>query len=155
MRGHRKSAAMLRLMADLRILHEEAPEGCSAGPVDDDNLMEWEATIFGPPETAWEGGVYGLKLTFSAEYPEVAPQVQFTSKIFHPNVYDDGSICLDIISQKWSPVYTIGTLLTSIQSLLTDPNTSSPANGNAANLYESDKKAYNEKVRKFAEMTLE
>jgi ubiquitin-protein ligase len=59
----------------------------------------------------------------------------------------DGNICLDIIADKWSPVYTVGSILTSIQSLLTDPNTDSPANPEAAQLYQNDRKAYNRKVR--------
>lgn len=33
-----------------------------------------------------------------------------------------GSLCLDILQDKWKPIYTVGTILTSIQSLLTDPN---------------------------------
>mmetsp|Transcript_15138 Transcript_15138/g.32451 ORF Transcript_15138/g.32451 Transcript_15138/m.32451 type:complete len:154 (+) Transcript_15138:1-462(+) len=149
------SMAQLRLMRDLKILKKEAPEGCSASPVDEDNLMIWNATIFGPPETAWEAGVYSLRLTFSDTYPSTAPDVKFTSKVFHPNVYDNGSICLDITSGKWSPVYTIASLLTSIQSLLTDPNVSSPANSEAAKLYTNNKKEYNERVRRYAEKTLE
>ena len=63
----------------------------------------------------------------------------------------DGNICLDIIADKWSPVYTVGSILTSIQSLLTDPNIDSPANPEAAQLYTTDRKAYNRKVRACAE----
>jgi ubiquitin-protein ligase len=44
----------------------------------------------------------------------------------------DGTLCLDIIQDKWSPTYTVCSLLASIQSLLTDPNASSPANPEAA-----------------------
>ena len=35
----------------------------------------------------------------------------------------------------WSPVYDVGSILTSIQSLLTDPNVNSPANNTAAVMY--------------------
>lgn len=34
---------------------------------------------------------------------------------FHPNVYGDGSLCLDIIQDKWSPIYSVSSILTSIQ----------------------------------------
>lgn len=40
--------------------------------------------------------------------------------MFHPNIYNDGQICLDILQKQWSPVYDIGAILTSIQSLLCD-----------------------------------
>ena len=93
----------------------------SASPVSDDNLFVWEATVIGADETPWEGGIYSLRITFSDQYPQKAPKVRFVTSVFHPNVYVDGSLCLDIIQDKWSPVYSVSSLLTSIQSLLTDP----------------------------------
>eukprot|EP00826_Nyctotherus_ovalis_P006657 TRINITY_DN1159_c0_g1_i14.p2 TRINITY_DN1159_c0_g1~~TRINITY_DN1159_c0_g1_i14.p2 ORF type:complete len:112 (-),score=22.93 TRINITY_DN1159_c0_g1_i14:148-483(-) len=68
-----------------------------------------------PEETAWEGGVFQLSLEFSEDYPNKPPSVKFTTKIFHPNVYNDGKICLDILQNQWSPIYDIAAILTSIQ----------------------------------------
>ena len=67
-------------------------------------------------------------MTFGEQYPEKPPRVRFTSEVFHPNVYSDGTLCMDIIQDQWSPIHNVCTLLTSIQSLLTDPNPASPAN---------------------------
>ncbi len=53
---------------------------------------------------------------------------------------------MDIIQDQWSPVHSVATLLTSIQSLLTDPNCASPANPEAAQLYLNDRPAYNKCV---------
>jgi hypothetical protein len=69
-------------------------------------------------------------------------------------VYQDGTLCLDIIQNKWSPSYTVSSVLTSIQSLLTDPNCGSPANPEAAELFMQDKKAYNRRVRRLTEESL-
>lgn len=110
-----QSAARLRLMTDLKCARQDSPEGCSASPLNEENLFVWGATIFGPSETAWEGGIYSLRLTFTEAYPEKPPRVRFTSEMFHPNVYTDGTLCLDIIQDKWSPIYTVNTILTSIQ----------------------------------------
>ena len=55
--------------------------------------------------------------------------------MFHPNIYNDGNICLDILKDKWSPVYDVISILMSIQSLLNDPNPNSPANAEAAQLF--------------------
>lgn len=55
---------------------------------------------------------------------------------FEPAVYVDGQICLDLLQSQWSPIYDVGSLLTSIQSLLSDPNPASPANAEAAALFQ-------------------
>jgi ubiquitin-conjugating enzyme E2 A len=66
--------------------------------------------------------------------------------MFHPNVYADGSICLDILQNRWSPTYDVSAILTSIQSLLHDPNVNSPANNEAARLYREHRREYEKKV---------
>ena len=71
--------------------------------------------------------------------------------MFHPNIYADGKICLDILQNQWSPIYDISAILTSIQSLLSDPNPASPANAEASQLYERDRREYNKRVRAVVE----
>jgi len=61
-------------------------------------------------------------------------------------VYADGSICLDILQNAWSPIYDVAAVLTSIQSLLSDPNPNSPANSEASKLYCEDRREYNRRV---------
>merc|ERR1712150_137121 len=106
----------------------------------DDDILHWQALIFGPDDTPWEGGTFKLELKFTEEYPVKAPTVKFVTKMFHPNIYANGAICLDILQHNWSPIYDISAILTSIQSLLTDPNPNSPANVEAAKLYQENRR---------------
>ena len=108
-----------------------------------------------PEETAWEDGTFKLSLEFTEEYPNKAPVVKFITKMFHPNIYADGSICLDILQNQWSPIYDISAILTSIQSLLCDPNPASPANSEAARLYQENRREYERKVKEVVEQSLE
>ncbi len=110
--------------------------------------------IFGPDDTEWEGGVFRLVLEFSEDYPNKPPKVKFLTKMFHPNIYNDGSICLDILQNMWSPVYDISSILTSIQSLLCDPNTKSPANNEAAEMFQKNYKEYVQRVKEVVESSL-
>lgn len=66
-------------------------------------------------------------------------------------IYSDGSICLDILQNQWSPIYDVSAVLTSIQSLLSDPNPNSPANSEAARLYSENRRDYNKKVQEVVE----
>ena len=101
-------------MRDFKRLQQDPPQGVNGSP-NPDNIMMWNAVIFGPEDTPWDGGTFKLTLEFSEEYPSKAPVVKFKSKLFHPNVYLDGSICLDILQSQWSPIYDVSAILTSIQ----------------------------------------
>ncbi len=46
-----------------------------------DDIMKWQAVIFGPDDTAWEDGTFMLHLEFTEGYPYKAPVVKFLTKI--------------------------------------------------------------------------
>lgn len=148
------SDAQRRLLRDFRKLQSDPPHGVMASP-EEDNIMKWNAVIFGPKDTAWEDGIFKLTLTFAETYPHTAPEVKFVTNVFHPNVYRSGNICLDILQHNWSPAYDISSILTSIQSLLTDPNCASPANAEAARLYTENQPEYVRRVKQCVEASWE
>lgn len=109
----------------------------------------------------YEGLRYRLSLDFPAGYPYQAPRVKFVTSCFHPNVDEQGFICLDILKDKWSALYDVRSILLSIQSLLggmrlcseavlivpqhvahsphlpPEPNNDSPLNTAAAEMWEN------------------
>ena len=94
-----------------------------------DNLMLWQGIMEGPKDTPYENGKFGIQFTFDSDYPIKAPSVKFLQYIFHPNIYKDGKICVDILqSHEWSPVQNVRTIIHSLRSLFMDPNPASPAN---------------------------
>ncbi|TPX48304.1 hypothetical protein SeMB42_g02663 [Synchytrium endobioticum] len=138
--------AKRRLMRDFKRLQTDPPEGVSGAP-NPDNVLLWNAVIFGPEETPFEDGTFKLILQFDESYPTKPPHVKFISRMCHPNVYANGDLCLDILQNRWSPTYDVAAILTSIQSLLHDPNPNSPANAEAAKLFQENRKEYNRRVR--------
>ena len=55
------TAAQRRLLQDLQKIKKCFNEGIDAVP-DEDNLYQWEAVIFGPLDTIWEGGTFRLQI---------------------------------------------------------------------------------------------
>mmetsp|Transcript_9530 Transcript_9530/g.16706 ORF Transcript_9530/g.16706 Transcript_9530/m.16706 type:complete len:148 (+) Transcript_9530:62-505(+) len=142
--------ALKRINKELSDLGKDPPANCSAGPVNDD-LFHWQATLMGPAESPYAGGVFFLDIHFPADYPFKPPKVHFTTRIYHPNINTNGGICLDILKDQWSPALTTSKVLLSICSLLTDPNPDDPLVPDIAHLYKSDKEKFNEKAREFTQ----
>ena len=61
----------------------------------------------GPGDSPYSGGVFFLAIHFPTDYPFKPPKVNFTTRIYHPNINSNGSICLDILRDQWSPALTI------------------------------------------------
>ncbi|KAM7154461.1 ubiquitin-conjugating enzyme E2 D3 isoform 1-T1 [Molossus nigricans] len=135
---------------ELSDLARDPPAQCSAGPVGDD-MFHWQATIMGPNDSPYQGGVFFLTIHFPTDYPFKPPKVAFTTRIYHPNINSNGSICLDILRSQWSPALTISKVLLSICSLLCDPNPDDPLVPEIARIYKTDRDKYNRLAREWTE----
>lgn len=139
-------SVLKRLQSELMALMMSGDSGISAFP-EEDNIFCWKGTIHGSKDTVFEGTEYRLSLSFPNDYPFKPPKVKFETGCFHPNVDIYGNICLDILQDKWSSAYDVRTILLSIQSLLGEPNISSPLNSQAAQLW-SNQEEYRKMVEK-------
>ena len=125
----------------------------------------------GPGDSPYSGGVFFLAIHFPTDYPFKPPKVNFTTRIYHPNINSNGSICLDILRDQWSPALTISkgghiqaskhdccafTIMTdmslvllSICSMLTDPNPDDPLVPEIAHVYKTDRSRYEATAREW------
>ena len=140
--------ALKRIQRELQELGRDPPANCSAGPVGDD-LFHWQATIMGPDESSYSGGVFFLDIHFPADYPFKPPKVSFTTRIYHCNINSNGGICLDILKDQWSPALTISKVLLSICSLLTDPNPEDPLVPEIAQILKSNRVQHDATAREW------
>lgn len=132
-----------RINKELKMLQKDPPMNCSAGPIGDD-VTVWQATIIGPSDSPYENGVFYLDIKFPTSYPFKPPSIKFRTRIYHPNIAPhSGAICLDILKDKWAPSLTIGSVLLSICSLLTDPNPDDPLAPDVARLYKTNREEFN------------
>uniref|UniRef100_A0A8B9VAE8 E2 ubiquitin-conjugating enzyme n=1 Tax=Anas zonorhyncha TaxID=75864 RepID=A0A8B9VAE8_9AVES len=140
-------------------------------------MFHWQATIMGPNDSPYQGGVFFLTIHFPTDYPFKPPKVAFTTRIYHPNINSNGSICLDILRSQWSPALTISKdascpftsrshsfgsyilklfdtvliVLLSICSLLCDPNPDDPLVPEIARIYKTDREKYNRIAREWTQ----
>jgi ubiquitin-conjugating enzyme E2 D/E len=138
--------ALKRLQKEVTEIQKDTPVNCSAGPNNND-LFNWEATIIGPTETPYEGGIFKLKILFPADYPFKPPKITFETPIYHPNINANGGICLDILKDQWSPALNITKVLLSICSLLDEPNPDDPLMPEIAQLFKTNKAEFTRLAR--------
>jgi ubiquitin-conjugating enzyme E2 G1 len=133
----------------------------SVGLTDDSNVYDWEILIMGPDGTLYEGGFFKARLVFPPDFPNMPPTMTFTSQMWHPNVYQDGKVCISILhppgedamnsqesaDERWRPILGVEAILMSVISMLSDPNDESPANLDAAVQWRNDMAGFKKKVR--------
>lgn len=133
-----------RVMKEIEIITKEPIEGFEVSIPAPDNCFKWRAYIAGPEGTPYAGGRFEMQVDIPEEYPHKPPSVKFITKIYHPNVSpQSGYICLDILQHMWSPALSISKVLLSVSSLMSEPNPSSPLNGEAGRLMSSNIAEYN------------
>ena len=143
--------ALKRIQKELAEFNKEPPEGFSAGPEDESDMFKWVASITGPEESPYEGGTFNLSMEFPKDFPFKPPKVEFTTKVYHPNVKSTGTICLDILKDAWSPDISVSKILMAIQNLLINPNIEHPLEPEIANQYKDNRKAYDETAKQWTE----
>lgn len=146
--------AASRLLKEYRALQKEGAEDIVLYPKDEGDLLHWRAYIIGPPDTPFEGGRFELDIAVPKNYPLRPPKIYFITKIFHPNIhFKTGEICLDLLKNAWSAVYTLQSVCRSIIALLSHPEPDSPLNCDCGNLLRSgDVRGYNSLARMYTKL---
>ncbi|XP_039287245.1 ubiquitin-conjugating enzyme E2 H-like [Nilaparvata lugens] len=113
------------------------------------NKNELIVQFHGPKETPYEGGTWMILLTIPDNYPFKSPSIGFMNRVYHPNIdLQSGSVCLDVINQKWSPLFNLSNIFDSfLPLLLSYPEPEDPLNANAAALLISDREKFDNVVR--------
>ena len=69
--------------------------------------------------------------------------------MFHPNINpDDGTVCLSILNEDWSPMNTMNDICNGLQTLFIDPNWGHSLNPDCNTLYDNDIKQFKNKLQK-------
>lgn len=68
----------------------------SAGLIED-NYFKWNIMFEGPVDTIYEGGIFNSVMEFPSDYPLAPPTMKFVTPMWHPNIHEDGKVCISIL----------------------------------------------------------
>jgi ubiquitin-conjugating enzyme E2 D/E len=140
-----------RILHEIKLLENEDKDNFNIF-CELDNINNFKGYIRGPLNTPYENGKFYVTLNLPSDYPYNPPLLLFKTKIYHPNINENGAICLDILKDEWSPVLTISKLMHSIISLLSDPNPDDPLVESIAYELKNCPDIFNEKAKKYTEI---
>ncbi|KAI9484062.1 MAG: ubiquitin-conjugating enzyme E2 D4 [Benjaminiella poitrasii] len=143
--------ALRRIQRELLDLTKNPPNDVDAGPIDED-IFHWQGVLIGPTDTPYQGGHFKLDIIFSSDYPFKPPQMKFITKIYHPNIDDDGSICIDLIKPDiWKPATKLVHVLQALLDLLKTPNPDDALVASIAETYKTNRAKFNKLAKEYVD----
>ena len=117
------------------------------------NLHQWEILIKGRENSLFDKGFYPITVIFPENFPLKAPKIIFPKEFQHIHVYEDGEICLPLLTEKnWSSQYNFIYIINSIEDLIhNEPKITSPANSKLLDIYLNNRAEYENIIRRQAE----
>ncbi|KAL7301155.1 hypothetical protein TKK_0006127 [Trichogramma kaykai] len=138
-----------RLNREIKRLVDHPPEGIICYP--SDNLNNLSINIIGPHSSPYEGTLFEMELEIPDRYPFVPPRLKFVTPVYHPNIDNQGRICMDLLKMPpnggWRPTISLENLLVAVQSLLGNPNPDDPLMVDIAEEYRYNKQEFERKAR--------
>ena len=144
-----------RLTRELSRLQNDPPPGIAAYAPKPSDPSHLRAQITGPPDGPYATGIFLVTIRFTSRYPFEPPRVRFVTPVHHPNVDSAGRICLDTLKSppagSWSPAVSLPSLLTTLRTLLSDPNPDDALVPEIADVYKSQPKRFEEEARRITQ----
>jgi ubiquitin-conjugating enzyme E2 D/E len=137
-----------RIVSDLKnLVNHDIPETIKDVEINDDDVYsEHHVILKGPIDTPYENGIFKISINMPVDYPFKPPKLIFKTRIYHPNIASDGTICIDILKDQWSSALRLNSVILSISDLLSNPNPNDPLVPDIARQYSSNRELYNKNV---------
>uniref|UniRef100_A0AAQ6AMJ3 E2 NEDD8-conjugating enzyme n=1 Tax=Amphiprion ocellaris TaxID=80972 RepID=A0AAQ6AMJ3_AMPOC len=117
---------------------------CKASFPDEDKLHHFQLAV-SPDEGYYQSGRFQFEIDVPEAYNMVPPKVRCLTRIWHPNITENGEICLSLLREHsidgtgWAPTRTLKDLL----------NFDDPLNIDAAEHHLRDKEDFRNKVQDY------
>ncbi|KAI6182731.1 Nedd8-conjugating enzyme ubc-12 [Aphelenchoides bicaudatus] len=109
-----------------------------------------------PNSGMYRNGVFKFSIVVPPEYNNAPPVVKCLTRIWHPNINEDGAVCLSLLRQNsldgmgWMPTRGIKDVIIGLDNLFGDlMDFDDPLNNEAAEMYNSNKDLFSRRVAEY------
>ncbi|RVE57832.1 hypothetical protein OJAV_G00203200 [Oryzias javanicus] len=152
---HRVSIRDRLLTKEVADLEANLPSTCKASFPDENKLHHFQLSV-SPDEGYYQSGKFQFEVDVPEAYNMVPPKVRCLTRIWHPNITENGEICLSLLREHsidgtgWAPTRTLKDVVWGLNSLFTDLlNFDDPLNIDAAEHHLRDKEDFRNKVQDY------
>lgn len=131
----------------LDITELNLPKTCNTEFPDPDDLLSFKLIIC-PDEGFYRTGRFVFSFKVGPNYPHEPPKVKCETQVYHPNIDQQGNVCLNILREDWKPVLTINSIVYGLQYLFLEPNPEDPLNKEAAEVLTTNRRLFEQNVQK-------
>ncbi|KAK8814641.1 hypothetical protein WA556_006680 [Blastocystis sp. ATCC 50177/Nand II] len=134
-----------------RIKHDIAQYDDDCGVelvIPDPTSFESFQLIVEPVEGIYRDQHFVFEVSVPEFFPNEPYKLRLLTPIFHPNIDQEGHVCLNILRRDWSPSIDLTQIACSLQFLLAEPNPDDPLNEEAARLYKMDIASFIDRAQK-------
>ncbi|TPP60813.1 Ubiquitin-conjugating enzyme E2 F [Fasciola gigantica] len=143
------------LLQELQELNGNLSPRCTIHHPDPNKLHEF-TLIVKPEECLWAEGTFKFEIVVPEGYNHTPPLVRCTTRIWHPNIDEEGRVCLSLLRQSsldhsgWAPTRRLLDVVWGIESLFDDLCDFNDAlNTTAAEQFQRDYDAFYQTVRSY------
>lgn len=141
--------ASKRVAKELEDLLKELPPYLHQLSSDEANVLVWHMLLL-PDQLPYRLKAFRLQMDFPREYPLMPPTLRFTTKIYHPNISEDGLVCLPLIStENWKPYTKAYQVLEALSILVNRPNLEEPVRLELADLLTQHPEMFRQRAEEF------
>lgn len=141
--------ASKRVAKELEDLLKELPPYLHQLSSDEANVLVWHMLLL-PDQLPYRLKAFHLRMDFPREYPLMPPTLRFTTKIYHPNISEDGLVCLPLIStENWKPYTKAYQVLEALSILVNRPNLDEPVRLELADLLTQHPEMFRQRAEEF------
>ncbi|KAI9591021.1 ubiquitin-conjugating enzyme/RWD-like protein [Syncephalis fuscata] len=142
--------ALRRITKELANCHANPVPGLAVDPVSDETLFHWRGVLRGSSDGPYKNGNFKLDIRFPEDFPFKPPAIKFATRVYHPNIDEEGAICMDLLKpDSWKPATPILDVLAAVATLLEHPNPDDPLEAEIAEQYRSDISKFNKTAKEW------